>query len=170
VCLNIFLKIQIKLVWLERCSAATNFSINYEGCSESNASCFLMLAHDFRGRCWWYGSRGWTFPPISHSMPLLWTKWCLMWRCMWSKGVPLNSSLRKKWHPLTFVDACWMFMETKQWIRAQWGGGWCFSAVATATVVTFSGADFYEHGMQAHFIAGENAQLMMVTVFKNSVF
>ena len=26
-CLNIFLKIQIKLVWLERCSAATNFSI-----------------------------------------------------------------------------------------------------------------------------------------------
>ena len=112
-CLNIFLKIQIKLVWLERCSAATNFSINYEGCSESNASCFLMLAHDFRGRCWWYGSRGWTFPPISHSMPLLWTKWCLMWRCMWSKGVPLNSSLRKKWHPLPFVDACWMFMETK---------------------------------------------------------
>jgi hypothetical protein len=35
----------------------------YEGPSESNAY-FIMLAHDVRGRCWWYGSRCWTFPPI----------------------------------------------------------------------------------------------------------
>jgi len=22
----------------------------------------------------------------------------------------------KKWHPLTFIDACWVVMETKQWM------------------------------------------------------
>jgi len=32
----------------------------------SNASYFIMLAHDIRDGCWWYGSRSWTFPPISH--------------------------------------------------------------------------------------------------------
>jgi len=31
-------------------------------------------------------------------------------------------------HSLT---TCWMFIETKQWM---WGGGWCSSAVVTATV------------------------------------
>ena len=30
------------------------------------------------------------------------------------------------------MNACWTFLETKQWMRAQWGGGWCISAVATA--------------------------------------
>ena len=46
-----------------------------------------------------------------------------------AKGVTLNSSTKKKMHPLTFTDACWMFMETKQWMWAQWGGGWYVSAV-----------------------------------------
>ena len=31
--------------------------------------------------------------------------------------IELNSSMQKKWHPLTFV---W-FMETRQWVWAQWG-------------------------------------------------
>ena len=51
--------------------------------------------------------------------------------CIWSKGVSLNSSMWKKLHPLTFINACWMFIETKHWIWAQWGGGWCVSAVVT---------------------------------------
>ena len=34
---------------------------------------------------------------------------------------------------MTLIDACWMFMETKQWMLAQWGGGWRISAVATMT-------------------------------------
>ena len=42
---------------------------------------------------------------------------------------------RKKWHPLTFTDFCWMCVETKEWMWAQWDGGWCISAVVTATVV-----------------------------------
>jgi len=41
--------------------------------------------------------------------------------------------MRKKLHPMTFIDACWTFTETKQWMLAQWGGGWRVSAVATAT-------------------------------------
>ena len=40
----------------------------------------------------------------------------------------------QKWHPLTFINACWMFTEAKQWMWAQWGRGRCASAVSTATV------------------------------------
>ena len=49
---------------------------------------------------------------------------------------------RKKCNPLTFISAFWKFLETKQWVRAEWGGGWCVSALATAT-------DCYKHGIQA---------------------
>ena len=38
----------------------------YSGCSESNVSCFIMLTHNVRGGCWWYGSGCWTFPTTSH--------------------------------------------------------------------------------------------------------
>ena len=31
-------------------------STRHEDCSESNASYFIMLAHNVRGGCWWYGS------------------------------------------------------------------------------------------------------------------
>jgi len=34
---------------------------------------------------------------------------------------------------MTFTDACWAFTETKQWMLAQWGGGWRVSTVATTT-------------------------------------
>ena len=37
----------------------------------------------------------------------------------------------QKWHPLTFINVCWMFMETQQQMWAQWGSGWCASAVVT---------------------------------------
>ena len=30
----------------------------YEGHSENSACHFIMQAHDGRGSCWWYGSRG----------------------------------------------------------------------------------------------------------------
>jgi len=116
---------------------------NYELCSKSNTSCFITLAHAVRGRRWWYSSRGWTFPPIFYSMLLLcdrWqqrgalTQWHLTWKCIWSKGVALNSSMWKTSLPLSFIDACWMFMEIKQWKWAHRGSGWCLSAVATVTV------------------------------------
>ncbi len=93
-------------------------SLNYVGHSKSNASYFIMLAHNIRGGCWWYGSRGWTFPPISHYKLLLllcdrWqqrsslTEWRLIWKCIWSKGASLKSSMWKTWHPLTLVWHLW---------------------------------------------------------------
>ena len=57
-------------------------------------------------------------------------------------------SCRKKWHTLTFVVAFWMFLETKEWMWAHRGGGWCISTMET-TVVTSAGADLYECAMQA---------------------
>ena len=59
------------------------------------------------------------------------TDWYLTWKCVWSKGVELNSCTWNKLHSWTFIDDCRIFMKTKQWMWAQWGGGWCFSAVVT---------------------------------------
>ena len=97
------------------------------GCSESNASCSITSSHDIRGGCWWYSSRRWTFLTTFHY--ILWScykwqqkgslaKWHLTWKSIWSKGILLNSSVQKKWHPLTFIDPCWTCMETKerQWV------------------------------------------------------
>ena len=112
----------------------------YEGCFKCSASCFMMLARDVRGRWWWYGSRGWTFLPIFRYILVLWdrwqkrdslTTWHLTWKCVWSKGVSLNPSMWKKWHPLTFISAWQTFLETNQWMWAQWGSGWCLSAMVT---------------------------------------
>ena len=93
--------------------------------SKSNALMprFITLVHNIRGGCWKYGTRPWTFPPIFCYILLLCdrrqqrsslTVWHLTWMCIWSKGVELNSSTQKKWHPLSFIDPCWIFMETKQ--------------------------------------------------------
>ena len=80
-------------------------ALTYESFSKSNASYVIMLIHNVRGRCWWYGSRGWTFPPTFHCILLLcdrWqqrgslTEWYLTWKCVWSKDVSLNSSVQKK--------------------------------------------------------------------------
>jgi len=90
-----------------------------------------------------YGSRGWTFPPISHYILLLckrWqqsgrlTEWYLTWKCVWSKSVSLNSSMWKNWNLLTFINICWTFLETERWMWAQWDADWCISAVVTAAM------------------------------------
>ena len=39
----------------------------------------------------------------------------------------------KKLHPLIFTGTWWMFIETKQWMWAQWGSGCCISTVVTVT-------------------------------------
>lgn len=54
--------------------------------------------------------------------------------CVWHGNVyeaklwNLIPPCRKKLHPLTFIDTCWILMETEQLMRAQWGGEWCVSA------------------------------------------
>ena len=129
---------------------ARNWFARYEGCSKRKVSYFIILAHNIRGRWWWYGSKGWTFPPISHYILLPWqrrgspTTWHLTWKCMWNKRVSLNFSMRKKWHSVTSVNTFLTFLKTKQWMGAQWVAfqqWWqCF---------TSTGADFYKCSMQA---------------------
>ena len=99
-------------IWLDTLiwTPETSEHLLYEGYSESSASSLIMLAHDIRGGCWWYGSRDGTFPPI---FPYILSLWGLTWKCRRSEGMKLNSSMRKKWHPLAFTDTCWTFMETK---------------------------------------------------------
>jgi len=48
-----------------------------------------------------------------------------------------------------FTDACWTFMEKKQWMWAQWGSRWCVSALVKQYWVTSAGAGFDKHSMQA---------------------
>lgn len=63
------------------------------------------------------------------------TKWCLTWKCVWSKGEKFISFMqKKKWHPLIFTNAFWTFMKTKWDVSTVRGGGWRVSAVATVIV------------------------------------
>ena len=101
--------------------------------------------------CWQHGSRGWTFLPIFRSTLCdSWqqrsslTKWHLTWKCAWSSGVELSSSMEKKWHPVTFTEACW----TKQKMWAHWGSEW-FHFGSGNSDSRSTGADFYEHDMHA---------------------
>ena len=119
------------------------------------------------------------FPPIFHYILLpcdRWqqrgsvTKWHLTRKCVWIKvcrGIP---PCRKKWHLLTFTDACWIFQEIRQWMWAQWGGGCCVSAMATMTwktnLVPSGHADFCKCNIQAVVDHCWNAQLMVVTMLK----
>ena len=139
-----------------------------------------MLACNIRDGCWRYGSREWSFPAIFHYILLLCDRWrqkgsltqrCLTWKCVWRKGVSLNSSVWKKWHPLIFSDTCWTSMKTKQWMWAQWGGGWCISAAVTATVDHLHWYRFFlSVACRLLFIIGENPQVIVVTMLKNSAF
>lgn len=78
-----------------------------------------MLGHNVRGQWWWYSSWGWTFQLIFHDILLLcdrWLqrgcliKWCLTQKCIWSKGMELNSSMWKKngthWYT-TLAERSW---------------------------------------------------------------
>ena len=78
---------------------------------------------------WWDGSGGWTFPPVSHYIFLpcdrWWqrgtlTEWCQAWKCVWSKGVLLNSSMQKKcthWHSSILAHCLWnQTVHVRQWV------------------------------------------------------
>lgn len=38
-----------------------------------------------------------------------------------------GSYIHSKYKSSAFTDVCQMSMEMKQWMSAQWGGGWCAS-------------------------------------------
>jgi len=44
------------------------------------------------------------------------TKWHLTWKCIWSKGLELNSFVRTKQPTTAFTDTHWTFMENKKWM------------------------------------------------------
>ena len=80
----------------------------YEGCSESSASYSVMLAHSIGGGCC-----------LSHLVAV--------WQVAVWRGSPPEAKLctwippcGQKMLPLPFIDACWMLMETKQRMPAQW--------------------------------------------------
>ena len=128
----------------------------YDGCFKSNASCFIVLAHNIRGRCWWYGSRSWTFPI---NIPL----YCVAeWQIaaegvVWPNGVRHGSVYEAKmycwvppckrngthWHSSMLAECLWRPKHDsevvggafQQWQQQQWG--------------TSTGADVYKHGIQA---------------------
>ena len=86
---------------------------NYKGCSEGNASYFILSVHNNRGGCWCYSRRGWTFTPILHnilffvtdgSRGAVWQKWHLLFKCLWSKDTSLNSSM---WENMAPIDIHW---------------------------------------------------------------
>ena len=131
---------------------------NSEDHSENNSSYFIMLAHNFRNRYWCLAVRS------SHQYPILFpcnrwqqrsslTKWHLTWKCIWSKGVSLNSCMRKKWHSLTFTDSLLNIFEDHtvdvrmvKWWVVQFSNDAIIAAVKQW--VTSTGADFYNHIMQ----------------------
>ena len=135
-------------------------SITYESCPKSNASHFIMLACNIRGRCWWYGSRGWTFPTTFGYILLPCERWqqsgslikChLTCKCM--KQMRVTKFLHaEKMALLTFIIACSMLMEIKQWMWEQWDALRCFSTGAFqqwySNVKGKPHPDFYKLGMQ----------------------
>lgn len=115
----------------QKCLFGVNYSKIHKACSASNASYFIMLVHDIRGRSW-------TLPPIFHYMLLpcdrwqlrgMLLKWSLTEKCVEAKVchvpcVPPHG--KKKRHSLTYT--CWKFMETKLNVSTvrQWAV--CFSS------------------------------------------
>jgi len=78
----------------------------------------------------------------------------LTWKYVWSKGMLVNTSAEKELQPLIFISDCWIFMETKQWMWAWWGGA--FQRWQGQWVTTTS-ADFHSTAYRLIFIAGEKA-------------
>ena len=99
-----------------------------------------MSSHIWGG-CWWYDSWGWNFPLILCFVAVQQMTTEVQSDEMIS-GMEVHekqrylsdSSMRQKLHPLTFINPCWTFMETKEWMWAQRGGECFVSTVVTATV------------------------------------
>ena len=82
---------------------------------------FIVLTYNIRGRCWWYGSRVWTFPPTFHSIPFCCCVTDGSRGAVWQNGVWHRSMDEAKvchwippcrkngnyWHPLTLAEHLW---------------------------------------------------------------
>ena len=145
------------MLWISFNYAYEIPQINIPGLLQKQCLLFMMLAHSVRYGYWWDGSRSWTFSPISHCVLLpcdRWqqrgslTEWGWHGRANGAKGwdwIPPCGTKGTHRHSSVLAEHWW----TKQGMLAQWGSEWCVSAVATATVVTSTRADLYEHSIQA---------------------
>lgn len=116
------------------CSYASNSLSDYRKCgltqllheahttpSESIWLLFILLAHGLGARHWWYGSRGWRFPPLFYYMLLQCDSWQAdnmvpgMEEHMKQRDVHWIPSLGEK-----NSSTHRMFVETRQWMWAQW--------------------------------------------------
>ena len=152
-----------------------------------------MLAHKIRGRCWWYGSRGWIFLLILLYMLLLCEKssrgtiwqngiWhgsmcmkevcmmkvCMMEVCMNVCGTEFLHALKMAasdihWHLMDISGDQTVDLSTvRQWVV-------CFSSGNSNSGSPLLVQIFTSMAWKLLFIAGENAELMVATMLKNSV-
>ena len=118
-----------------------------------------MLAQNTRGGCWWHGSRGWTFSPISHYTLLPCNSWqqsgsvtqrCLTWKCTSSQPsschwIPPGENDDTHWPSSIFAERLWSpssgceLSEVVHGAFQQWGQ-WHWD--------TSAGADCYERSTQ----------------------
>lgn len=93
----------------------------------------------------------------------------LMWKCGWSKGVPLNSFKQKKWHP-----------DIHQWLQNVYRAYTVDVSIQRQWVMHFSSGNsdiwsslfvpmYINAAWRLSFLATENAWQAVVTVLKYSV-
>ena len=144
----------------------------YEGCSESNASYFMMLAQNVRGGWCWYGSRGWTFLPMLHYVVSVQQmaaeeqsykttsnmEECMKQRCV-TEFIHVEKMSYTGIHHW-FLNACRDLIadvsSVRWWViwKTHWVAMWVLMS-ATCRLI---------------FISGKNAHLMVMAVFCNWEF
>lgn len=118
-------------------------SAKYKVCSKSNASIFIMLEHDIRGR-WWYGSRRWTFLTIFQFILLPCDRQQQKGRltnCVWygsmdeAKGCHWDPPCRKKYAPNVIHQHLLSIVEdqTVDVSAVRCWVGWCLPTVMQKT-------------------------------------
>ena len=123
-CINSMAFIKIKLclsLMLIQC---------YKSCSESNVSCFIMFTRYVRIRCWWYGSRNWTFPQVFHYVLLLCNRW--QQRDWMTSDMEVDVDVKprcvtvflyKEKMALTDISRLFLNVYGDQIVDVQWGSG-----------------------------------------------
>jgi len=149
-----------------------------EVCSESNASSFTSFACNVRDRCWWDGSRGWTFLPTLHYILLPCDRLaaqgqsdkmasdmevCRRQRCVTEflhaeKMAPIDI----QWHLLNVDGDQTVDVSTvRQWVE-------CFSSGNSGSLAQVQ--IFMSGACRLLFTIGINELLMVVTTLKKWCF
>ena len=78
-----------------------------KGSSKNNGSNFIVLTHNIRGEYYSCDIRSWNFPPIFCYSLLLYSRWYLTWKCVWS----MSYSVWKKLHKIVPTDIHWCLLN-----------------------------------------------------------